>query len=124
MAASLNLVTEQYSSYTLNLTINNADSTPMSLTNNYGTFKVARLSDDAKVLEFSGITELNKVTITDAVEGKLQIFIKQIDLEPVLSTDITKEKPDYYYTLTLTNSSSEVNTRVLDGLISVSKGIS
>lgn len=123
MAAGLNIVAEQYSSYTLNLTIQNADSTPMNLANKSGTFKVATISQDTKVLEFSGITEDNKVTITDAANGKIEVFIKKVELAPVLSLDITKEKPDYYYTLTLTDSTTGVDTRVLDGLMSISKGI-
>ena len=123
MAAGLNIVAEQYSSYTLNLTIKNADSTPMNLANKSGTFKVATISQDTKVLEFSGITADNKVTITDAANGEVEVFIKKVELAPVLSLDITKEKPDYYYTLTLTDSTTGVDTRVLDGLMSISKGI-
>jgi hypothetical protein len=122
MAASLNIVAEQYSSYTLNLTIQNADSSAMDLTNHSGTFKIARLDNDAKVLEFSGIADTNKVTITSAAAGKLEVFINEVTLAPIISTDITKEKPDYYYTLVLTNGAG-VKTRVLDGLMSISKGI-
>ena len=96
MAASLNVVAEQYSSYKLKLTIQNADSTPMDLSDTYGTFKVARLGDDTKVLDFSGITNENKVNIIDAVSGELEVFIKKVELEPIISSDITKEKPDYY----------------------------
>lgn len=123
MAASLNIVAEQYSSYTLDLTINNADSTPMNLADKYGEFKVARLNDDTKVLSFSGITGENKVTITSAQDGQLQVFINEVTLEPILSSDITKEKPDYYYTLSIVDNTTGVSTRILDGLLSISKGI-
>ncbi len=121
MAASLNLTVEQYSSYTLNLTLENTDGTPKDLTDTVGTFKVARINDGTKVLEFSGITGANKVSITGAATGEIQVFIKNVDLVPLTSTDITKDRPDYYYTLTI--SKDGIDTRVLDGLLSVSLGI-
>jgi len=121
MAASLNIVAEQYSSYTLNLTLENADGTPMDLVDTIGTMKIARISDNEKVLEFSGITGVNKVQIEDAANGKIKVFIQSVELPPITSTDITKDKPDYYYTLTLTKDN--IDTRVLDGLMSVSVGI-
>lgn len=124
MAANQNIVFEQFASYTLNLTITNPDNTPFDLTGFTGRFRVAERVSKTKRLDFQGTTEANKVEITNAIAGQLQVFIESVDL-PVLSTDqdVTIDPQDYFYTLEITNAQN-VTTRILDGLAAISLGIS
>ena len=121
MAANLNITLEQFSSYTLELTINNAEGSAKDLTGYTGEFKVAKRSDKTKVFEIDGTN--GTITMPNPTEGKVTIFIKEVDL-PLLSTDnnVTLDPVDYYYTFKII-SSTGIKTRVIDGLVAVAPGI-
>jgi len=122
MAASLNLTMDQGASYTLNLVVNKDDTTPKDLTGYTGIFQCANIDSDTKVLEVTSTTSPDKITITNAKKGEIELFIKIVTLDALFLTDVNKEKYDYYYTFEIVDSNNIV-TRLLDGLVAVSKGV-
>lgn len=126
MAANLNLHLDQYSSYKLDVTIHEDDTTPKDLTDFDGLFKIADIDSNEKLLEIRGniAGSKDKVTVTDAKNGKLTVFIDKVTLPAMQVTDVDKDKYDYFFTLSLVNKNTNTILRFLDGLASVSKGIS
>lgn len=106
---SVNITIEQGTDFTSTFTVANSDSSVYNLYNSTAVAKLRKHHSSTKSYSFT-------TTIT-VLTGKIQLD---------MSSDITKdiEPGRYYYDILLTNTNTGMKTRVIEGMVMVSGGIS